>query len=213
MSKVRIACISDTHLQESTLKVPECDILIHAGDMGKFNSTEQDLALFDEWCASLGLEPSRILVCAGNHDFCLQNNKNAKDLLSHCTYLFDESVSIGGIKFYASPWQPAFFNMAFNLERDGTELKKKWDEIPDDTDVLITHAPPYGLGDLISPGEHLGCKLLLERVRQVRPRLHVCGHIHSGQGTYKTDFNMLVVNAAVCDNDYNPVNQSIIIEL
>jgi len=213
VSLLRIACISDTHLNESSVQVPECDMLIHAGDMTMLDASEHSLVDFDGWCSSLALDRSRILVCAGNHDLPLQNNRNARKLLRHCTYLCDESIIIEGLKFYASPWQPAFFNLAFNLERDSQDLKKKWDEIPDDTDILITHAPPYGLGDLLSPGEHLGCRLLLERIKKVRPRLHVCGHIHSGQGIYKTDFNTTVINASVCNNSYKPVNQPVVIEI
>ena len=61
-----------------------------------------------------------------------------KSLLTNCTYLEDESLHLMGIKFYGSPWQPRFSHSAFNLTR-GPELRSVWDQIPSDTEVLITH--------------------------------------------------------------------------
>ncbi len=210
---LRIACISDTHEQESAIEVPDCDVLVHAGDVTQLGAGHK-LEAFDHWCASLPLDRSRILVCAGNHDFCLERDPQlAERALPNCTYLFDESAVIDGVKFYASPWQPRFFDWAFNLDRGGLELKEKWAQIPDDTDVLITHGPPHGLGDVTFTGEHTGCELLLERIREVKPKIHVCGHIHEGYGIYKTDFRTVVVNASVCDALYEPTNPAILVEV
>ena len=48
------------------------------------------------------------------------------------------------VRIYGSPWQPEFYNWAFNLPRNGEEMKARWDAIPDNTDILITHGPAYG---------------------------------------------------------------------
>ena len=76
------------------------------------------------------------------------------------------------MKFYGSPWQPWFCDWAYNLAR-GEEIAAKWAAIPSDTDVLVTHGPPLGHGDLCSSGQRAGCLDLLERVHALRPRVHV----------------------------------------
>ena len=84
------------------------------------------------------------------------------------------------IHFSGSPWQPEFGGWAFNLKR-GEECLRKWNLIPEDTDVLITHSPPLGFGDLCSTGTRAGCVDLLQSVQtRVKPKYHVYGHIHEG---------------------------------
>lgn len=86
------------------------------------------------------------------------------------------------VKVYGAPWQPEFFNWGFNLPL-GPQLKEKWDMIPDDTDILITHGPPLTILDQVNH-MNVGCGDLLEAVQaRVRPRLHVFGHIHETYGT------------------------------
>ena len=83
------------------------------------------------------------------------------------------------MKFYGSPQQPAFFDWAFNVERGPAKIGKFGERIPADTDVLVTHGPPLGRGDLCSSGLRAGCVDLLQHVQQrVKPKLHVFGHIH-----------------------------------
>lgn len=109
------------------------------------------------------------------------STENIRQYLKHCTYLEDSQIEIYGIKIYGSPWQPEFGNWAFNLPR-GEECLKKWNQIPDDTDILLTHTPPIGHGDLVCSGIRAGCVELLSTVQQrVKPRYHVFGHIHEGR--------------------------------
>ena len=123
------------------------------------------------------------------------------------TYLQDNSIMVGEpdetIKIYGSPWQPEFHNWAFNLPRNGWELGQKWSDIPVDTDILITHGPAYGFVDkVIGRSENLGCELLAERIKTIKPKIHVCGHIHSGRGIIFND-GTLYINASVLDEQYN----------
>lgn len=217
---MRIVCIADTHGMHECVVVPECDVLVHAGDM-TMRGDPYEMQEFDLWCGSLHLDKSRILVCAGNHDFCMERGTYK---LKHCTYLFDSSVTINGVKFYGSPWQPAFFDWAFNLERDGAELRSKWAAIPEDTDVLVTHGPPYGVVDLCDNG-HVGCKLLFSRIMRIpNLKLHICGHIHEGYGVGTvpklganvpklSTTSVGVINASACDGNYIPCNKPLEIEL
>lgn len=117
-------------------------------------------------------------------------------------------MTLEGIKFYGSPWQPWFFDWAFNLQR-GAEIRAKWDLIPLDTDVLITHGPAFGILDKTTRGARVGCEELLKVIEQVKPQLHVFGHIHEAYGIYSND-NLSFVNASNCDVQFNLVNPPIV---
>jgi predicted phosphohydrolase len=199
---ITIVAISDTHGMHHAVTVPTGDILIHAGDI----TLHGDIGELDEINTWLGSLPHthKILV-AGNHDFCFERDPEAcRTHLGNCLYLQDQAVTILGIRFYGSPWQPWFFDWAFNLQR-GPELRAKWDMIPADTDVLITHGPPYGHGDRTSRGQQVGCEDLLEAVERIRPRLHVFGHIHEDAGISHNAHTTLI-NASICTRDFRPVN-------
>jgi Icc-related predicted phosphoesterase len=141
---------------------------------------------------------------------------------SDITYLEDSSFTIETpefsrpIKFYGSPWQPWFYDWAFNLPRLGTELQEKWNRIPEDTDVLITHTPPNGYGDLVNnwkqPNTHVGCECLISRVGEINPLVNIFGHIHEGYGV-QYGGKTLFVNAAICTAGYEPTNKPIVIDL
>ena len=102
---------------------------------------------------------------------------NARSWITNAHYLCDESLTLDGVKFYGSPWQPRFFDWAFNKDR-GAPLKAIWDKIPLDTDVLITHGPPHGILDLTFDKIKAGCEELLLAVQRIKPKVHVFGHIH-----------------------------------
>lgn len=176
---MRIVCISDTHGGHRDLAVPKCDLLIHAGDVTRYGRLDE-LNDFNLWLESL---PHRHkIMVAGNHDFCFQEQPNlARERITHAIYLEDSTIEIHGLKFYGSPWQPFFGGWAFNLHR-GEALAAVWDKIPDDTDILITHSPPQGILDRNRWGDSCGCRDLLGRLMEVRPRLHVFGHIHEAAG-------------------------------
>jgi hypothetical protein len=112
--------------------------------------------------------------------------------------------NVNTAKIYGSPWQPEFYNWAFNLPRNGEELKSKWDMIHEDTDILITHGPAWGFLDDVEGNRnvHLGCELLAERIKQIKPKIHICGHIHSGYGHYY-DGHTHYFNASVLNERYS----------
>lgn len=209
----KIVCLSDTHNCDGQIAVPDGDVLIHAGD-ATVRGTIDEIVLFNDWFARL---PHRHKIfVAGNHDWLFEtNNRLARTLLdSSIYYLQDSSVEIENLKIYGSPWQPRFFGWAFNLTR-GAELREKWKLIPNDTDVLITHGPPFGILDEVPRRyfvENTGCEELRKRVEGVRPKLHVFGHIHCGYGTTE-QFGVRFINASTCDESYEPTNQPIVINL
>jgi hypothetical protein len=106
----------------------------------------------------------------------------AKELLSNAIYLENSGTERLGLKFWGSPVQPEFNNWAFNVAR-GAAIRRYWQIIPEGTDVLVTHGPPFGVLDKsLSSTPHLGCEELAKAIEQIRPRLNIFGHIHGGHG-------------------------------
>lgn len=171
-----------------------------------------ELLDFNAWLESLPHKHK--IVIAGNHDWCFEQEENAdkaKAILTAATYFQDSGVEINGVYFYGSPWQPAFMDWAFNLER-GKPLHEKWENIPSKTDVLITHGPPMGILDKTITDETVGCFDLMERVNKVKPRYHVFGHIHEGYGQMDKG-GTVFINACICTERYKPVNNPIVFDV
>jgi predicted phosphohydrolase len=189
---MRIVCVSDTHSYHHRLAVPDGDVLLHAGDITRHGDLA-DVEDFDQWLG--GLPHRHKVVICGNHDFCFQEQpRQARARITNAIYLEDAAVEVEGLRVYGSPWQPWFYDWAFNLQR-GPELAAAWAKIPDDTAILITHGPPAGILDQTKRGEFVGCQDLYDRVFRVRPRLHVFGHIHEAAGRRDID-GIAFVNAS-----------------
>ena len=210
-NKMKITFISDTHTKhhQVTSQLPGGDLLVHAGDFTS-RGYEHEVDGFFDWFNSLDNYTNKIVI-AGNHDLMFEDDPMlAKDIISHypnVTYLQDDLEVIGenysdSVKIWGSPWQPEFYNWAFNLPRMGWELQQKWDDIPLNTDILVTHGPAWGhLDTVVGQSMNLGCELLAERLKVVKPKIHVFGHIHSGYG-YKFVDGTHYFNAAVLGEDY-----------
>lgn len=212
---MKLVVISDTHCQQFPL--PDGDVLIHCGDH-TYRGTVPESEPALQWLAD---QPHKHkLIIAGNHELGweqdLQRNHYRPVPISvptvvarypSLTYLHDSGIEINGVKFWGSPYQPQFMNWAFQKAR-GPELARHWEQIPDDTDVLITHGPPYGFGDTNKRDERFGDEDLLRRVRQVRPDLHLFGHAHDGYGQWLSD-GTLFVNAAILNENYKLANKPV----
>ncbi len=206
---MRIVCISDTHGKHSELIMPEGDILLHAGDIsprGKIAEVQD----FNQWLGTLSY-PHKVII-AGNHDFIFEKNPVlAQSLITNALYLEDESIVIGGLKIWGSPITPWFYDWAFNRQRGG-EIREYWEMIPKDTDILITHGPPAGILDKTIGGDSAGCADLLEIVQELKPRVHLFGHIHEAAGTFKT-IDTQFINASVLNLKYQMTNDPLVIDL
>ena len=206
-----ITFISDTHTKHRycELDLPGGDLLIHAGDLMNSGHDENDVWEFLDWFDKQEQYKSHVFI-AGNHDRFFENKpdetKNILREYPYLTYLQDHTHTIDGVKIYGSPWQPEFYNWAFNLPRNGEEMKARWNAIPDNTDILITHGPPYGHLDI--PGGHtirVGCEMLRYRVDQIKPKIHVFGHIHGSAGYYFNGHTHFI-NASVLNEQYIYMN-------
>ena len=212
---MRITFISDTHTRQGQIPysdLPGGDLLIHAGDIMNSGYNKNDIFDFLHWYDSIPGYDKKIFI-AGNHDRMFENDpEEVKEILKqypNIIYLQDEVYEIydletdKSIKLYGSPWQPEFYSWAFNMQRNSIQLSGKWEAIPDDTDILITHGPAWGSVDTVAgrPWDNLGCELLAERIQRFRPKIHVCGHIHSGYDIDTID-GIHYINASVLDERY-----------
>ena len=199
---MKFTVISDTHNKHSSLNLNGGDVLLHCGDFSG-RGTAQQIIDFNDWLGAQNY--THKIVIAGNHDFMFEKDPDqAQSLLSNALYLQDSSTEIKGLKIYGSPWQPWFYDWAFNLQR-GPEIAEKWALIPESTDILLTHGPPYGIGDITKRGEHAGCEDLLKRIQAIKPKVHCFGHIHEHSGQWEIDGTKFI-NASTCDFDYKPLN-------
>ena len=213
---MKMTFISDTHGKHEHLTskaynniLGSGDVLVHAGDctnVGKVGEIKD----FLDWFSNT--DYTHKIFIAGNHDFGFELVHDIapeyKEKGVH--YLFDSEVVIDGVKFYGSPWQPEFYDWAFNLPR-GEKLAEKWSLIPGNTDILITHGPAYGMLDWVPSGQQVGCQDLFHRVMEIQPKIHVCGHIHCAYGQ-KYFNNVEFLNAAVLNERYLHENKPIKLE-
>jgi Icc-related predicted phosphoesterase len=207
---VRVVCISDTHSMHRKLTVPDGDLLLHAGDITSRGelSTLRD---FDAWLSELPHADKAVI--AGNHDFCFENHleTEVRACLSHATYLEDASCEVRNFEIYGTPWQPWFYDWAFNVASED-ERREIWSRIPGDTDILLVHGPPHRCGDRTAGGEYPGCKALRARSEEIAPRLVVAGHIHEDYGHFRIG-DTQVLNASSSTLGYRPVNPPIVIDI
>jgi len=196
----------------------EADMIIHAGDMSNMGY-ETEVEDFLKWFSELPYK-YKILI-AGNHDWLFELQRGiAKDMLKkypNIIYLENDFVEIdmnegfaslansgeegstivpsNKLKIWGSPITPWFHSWAFNKIR-GDEINRYWAHIPDDIDILVTHGPPHGILDMVLEGSEKGCEMLMERIKQIKPKLHVFGHIHEAAGHEEKD-EIHFVNASL----------------
>lgn len=214
------------------------DLLLIAGDIlplqiQTMHGVSRDWVLEDfyGWCSEL-LEDGfvyKIAYIPGNHDFIFD-----QDLMNHLVYsaktpesiypndrihlLIDNGFMYKGWKIWGSPWCPKLKNWAFFAGEE--KLVMKFDSIPDDTDVLITHCPPKfkDYGKILQPFKpkiDCGCEELYDAVSK-KPdiKLHVFGHIHSGDHEVGENENgTKFANVSIKNEDYIPNYEPLIIEL
>lgn len=189
MALISILHFSDTHGLHGQLdKLPAADVIVHSGDF-TMAGTEREAMDFINWFCDLPYR-HKIFV-AGNHDDCLWG-ADISGLGGNCHYLCNSGVCLEGVKFYGMP-------MFMGDVLSGKDVRNIA-AIPSDTDVLITHRPPAGVLDFDS-GIHYGAYELLNKVRSIRPRLHLFGHIHAAYGVDELE-GIVFSNAALVDEGH-----------
>lgn len=205
MNPIDILHLSDTHGQHKNLKsLPEADVIVHSGDF-TFAGSEEEAYDFMNWFCNLPYKHK--IFIAGNHDMCMYGADHIDGLSRNVHYLYNNSVVIDGIMFYGIP-------MFMEDCMDGN-LDVFINNIPDDTDVLITHMPPKGTCDLANYGkgpEHRGNATLAELLKKLHPTCHLFGHEHDAYGKTIKE-NVIYSNACVVDSRYNLINNPTIINI
>ena len=208
---MKFVAISDTHCRHRSLRLPKGEVLLHAGDI-TYKSTRQEVADFLDW---FGSQPFQYKIfIAGNHDFFFEREKPAviKAMLPEGVhYLKEETIEIDGVKIWGSPYTPWFYRWAFNKKR-GVDLALHWSKIPPGTDVLLTHGPPLGLLDTVLNEQHAGDRDLLKKVLEIKPRVHVFGHIHESYGTI-TRLGTKYINACQLNESYELANKPVVFDM
>lgn len=206
MNGLKLTFISDTHDCEP-FDLGSGDILFHCGDLtyqGKKDETKRQL----KWIGEADYKYK--VIIPGNHELdwerkpYSQHKRYCKENNIHL--LVDNEITIEGIKIYGSPRTPEFCGWAYM--HLGEAIKKYWDNIPEDTDILLTHGPPKGILDVSKySGKRCGCPYLQQRVMAVKPKIHSFGHMHEGHGYRDDNPDTLFINAAIMDSNYNPTNK------
>jgi Icc-related predicted phosphoesterase len=202
---VKFLHLSDTHNHHRFLTdLPAADMIIHAGDVSMAGSGAEVMD-FINWFGSLDYKYK--IFIAGNHDDCLDGKAREriqKFLPANMYYLYNSGVEIENIRFWGIP-----FFMSCELELE--HYYRALESIPCDTDVLITHRPPYGILDM-SDNITYGCPDLLQTVLKIKPKFHLFGHIHDAYGMEKSKTTTFV-NGALMSEDYRLANEARVFEI
>ena len=212
--RMRILHLSDTHGHHRELTaLPQADVVVHSGDI-TFHGSYDEVMDFVRWFAALPYKNK--LFIAGNHDFSLAGEQSdGKDmqekinalLPENTYYLCNSGVEIEGLSFYGIPM--------FRSSVDDTSYERFYSDIPKETDVLITHQPPFGIldgGEYKGQPYNYGNALLLEQVKVVSPKVHLFGHDHNVFG--KTMVNGICFsNGALTGHSCELIRKPEIIEI
>lgn len=215
-STMKIVCMSDTHGFHNKIIVPEGDVLVHAGDAAMHGYSDQ-IRAFLNWMADL---PHRWKIYVpGNHDIWMESVTRSitsereafveEWLEKGVIILTNHSAEIDGIKFHGFSYTPVFCNWAFMCTDD--KMAEKVEYIGEGTDILVSHGPPMGFGDMVPyNGQRVGSIPLANRIREVKPKHVICGHIHDCYGPYRME-NTDIHNVSICNERYNPINQPVVL--
>jgi Icc-related predicted phosphoesterase len=218
--KKKIILISDTHglhkhitddLMELYNEYGDDIIILHGGDISN-RGLVNEINYFTEWYGTLPFKHK--VFIAGNHDFGFEEIRHRNEpgifIPDNVIYIQDEMVEVDGIKIYGSPWQPRFYDWAFNVDR-GDAIAEKWKLIPTDADIVITHGPVHGIVDSTPQGLRVGCEELYKKIIEIKPKIHLSGHIHHSRG-YREFNDTLFVNACCLNERYTYQNKPLMIE-
>ena len=212
---MKVACLADTHGMLPNTVPDDADLLVIAGDFipGGLHEYAVENWLLDHFEPWLQRQPGHVVGICGNHEFVGERPSGDRTLRSlSWKYLNHEAATVAGVKVFGSPWTPPFMQWAFMAPEE--RLAMMYGEIPDDTQLLVTHGPPHGIMDPGFRDPHVGSTALAERIGFDLPdlRLHVFGHLHSGRGVLDRN-RVTYVNAAYVDEGYQRQGDAIVVEV
>lgn len=213
---MKLCFISDTHMQLGQIihLIPECDYLIHCGDMTNFGTIPELMKVNEQFGQLLHKVKECIICIAGNHDIQLEKDLNlGNQIFTNAVYLNNEGLLLSNMMYlYGSPITPKFMNWAFMKTR-GEEINRYWNQIPEWVDILVTHGPSFGVLDVNMQGMNCGCEMLKERLKQLKKlKIHAHGHLHEAYAIERVG-NITVINCASVNIFHDPINKPILIEI
>ena len=214
LSPIRVCCVADLHGMLPPWDVPECDLLLVAGDVGPDPERLAARWLREELAPWLGRQPAgEVVAVVGNHDHVAGSRPELVRGLPW-RFLHDEAAVLDrGLRVYGSPWTPKVVE-GWAFTACDNDLAAVWERIPEDTQVLLVHGPPYGVCDSGSDRALLGSWTLRSRLDELAAlELVVCGHVHEARGIATLPGGVTVVNAALVDEHYRLAYEPILVEL
>lgn len=197
---MKILHLSDTHGCHHRLRgLPEADIVVHSGDFCMVGSEQEALDFLNWFC---DLPYRHKIFIGGNHDDCLYG-ANIDGLDHNVHYLCNSGIEIEGFKFYGVP----MFMDDCVTDRQSCNYAR----IPEDTDILITHSPAYGILDF-DDNINYGSVEILERLAMLNLKAHLFGHIHAQHGILEQS-DIIYSNGAIMNSDYTQLNVPNLIEI
>jgi Icc-related predicted phosphoesterase len=119
-----------------------------------------------------------VLYVMGNHDFIYLEECGFSSFIR----LDKSAITILDKKFYGFSEVNVFTNKFWNFETDEPILDDIVNNIDEDTDVLVTHMPPYKILDRNRGFYNCGNKTLRTKVESMILAAHLFGHIHEADG-------------------------------
>lgn len=199
---MKICAMSDLHRHQ--IDIPKCDVLAIAGDISGFDDAKWFGEIFLPYLKEQKNKYDICLLVFGNHDDMIHAANVSFPLASdYVKILTNKEFTYKGVKFFGSPYCKYSEKIVDSINAfEEPFLKTLFNDIPEDTDVLITHSPPYGFGDtVINQSYHLGSTSLTERVRIVKPKIHIFGHIHTGK-KYTKENGTSYYNVSILNDNY-----------
>jgi Icc-related predicted phosphoesterase len=197
---MKICALSDLH-GYLNIEIPECNILILAGDISWNGNYKWYSEVFCDWLTKIQKQFDICFLVFGNHDDNIYMDKSNEDIYKNLPdnviILNNENYEYKGIKFFGSPNCRYIHGFRNTMSED--TLEYMYNKMDKDVDIVITHSPPYGIGDVSKGNEiHLGSISLFKQIEEVKPKIHIFGHVHSGNKytrQNKTDFyNVSILN-------------------
>lgn len=210
---MKIVCISDTHTMHDEITIPECDMLIHAGDFTYMGRWIDEVLPFLEWFA---VQPAKHkILINGNHEVMI--SKAPGILRDKCKelgieYLCNEHTIKAERMIFGSPYSVKFGDWSYGLE--DSDLQDIWSMINPLTEIVVVHGPPYGILDETRMGDNIGSETLINHIEKLpNLKLVVFGHCHEAKGILVKD-GITYINAAIADFPrYEKLSEPIVLEL
>ena len=216
---IDITAMSDIHGKLIEVK-EKADLFIICGDISPLNIQSFTISMtnwleleFIPWINSLPYkgENSKCILIAGNHDFIFldYNGKNLEKLSDRLVYLENEEYIFENkgeqYKIYGCPYCKELKGWAFCESEK--QLVERYSHIPDDTDILVLHEAPDILDGGLAVDYHMrnfGNTVLADKIKEVKPKLTLFGHIHSSPIKEVTEFEegCSLCNVCIVDEDY-----------